>query len=350
MNDDVKTHESVKEYYGQTLKTNDDLKTNACCLADSTPEYLKNILSEIHPDVLEKFYGCGSPVPYLVDGKKVVDLGCGSGRDCYLFSKLVGETGAVIGVDMTDEQLSVAVENKDYHAKKYGHAQSNVDFRKGFIEDLTSVGIESNSIDVVTSNCVINLSPNKEKVFSEIFRVLKPGGELYFSDVLTSRRLADEHAKDPVLVGECLGGALYIEDFRRLLNKVGCVDYRIVKQSNLEILNSEVEAKVGDVEFYSMTIRAFKLPLEDRFEDYGQSAEYMGGIKYSENEFVLDEENVFKKGMACPVSSNTAAILSDTRYASYFKIVGDKSTHFGLFNIDQAPAQKTEKKKSTGCC
>jgi ubiquinone/menaquinone biosynthesis C-methylase UbiE len=115
---------------------------------------------------------------------------------------LVGENGFVIGVDMTGEQLEVARRHQKSQAKKFGFKKSNVDFRQGYIEDLASLGIKDNSVDVVISNCVINLSPNKERVFSEIFRVLKEGGELYFSDVFAGRRVPKKFQSDKVLLGE----------------------------------------------------------------------------------------------------------------------------------------------------
>lgn len=115
---------------------------------------------------------------------------------------MVGENGFVIGVDMTGEQLEVARRHQKSQAKKFGFKKSNVDFRQGYIEDLASLGIKDNSVDVVISNCVINLSPNKERVFSEIFRVLKEGGELYFSDVFAGRRVPKKFQSDKVLLGE----------------------------------------------------------------------------------------------------------------------------------------------------
>jgi ubiquinone/menaquinone biosynthesis C-methylase UbiE len=121
----------------------------------------------------------------------------------------------VIGVDMTDEQLAVARAHVDWHTQRYGYSKPNVTFLKGVIEDLTSVGIEDASVDVCVSNCVLNLSPNKPQVLAEIFRVLKPGGELYFSDVFCDRRLPAALKEDQEVLGECLGGALYIGEWGR---------------------------------------------------------------------------------------------------------------------------------------
>ena len=209
--------DSVKEYYGKVLQGNKDLKTTACCSTDSAPAHQKDILELIEDEILDRFYGCGSPIPDELDGKTVLDLGCGTGRDSYLVSKLVGPSGHVTGVDMTDEQLNVANRNLDQQMENFGFDKPNIEFKKGYIENLKELGIEDNSVDVVISNCVINLSPDKKAVYSEIFRVLKPGGELYFSDVFTDRRVPERLKDDPVLYGECLSGAMYTEDFRRML-------------------------------------------------------------------------------------------------------------------------------------
>ena len=142
----------------------------------------------------------------------------------------------------------------------------------------------------------------------EIFRVLKPGGELYFSDVFAGRRVPQPLTEDPVVLGECLGGALYIEDFRRILRDVGCVDYRVVSKRRIALSNPEIERKAGMVDFYSVTVRAFKLDLEDRCEDYGQVATYRGTAWAAPHRFVLDDHHTFVTGKPHPVCGNTAAM------------------------------------------
>jgi arsenite methyltransferase len=352
MKDETRTLDSVRDYYGRVLKTNRDLKTSACCTGESPAPRMREILKEIHPDVIAKFYGCGSPIPPELTGKTVLDLGSGSGRDCFILSKLVGPTGRVIGVDMTPEQLDVARRHLGYHMEKFGYAQPNIAFLEGYIEDLESLGIGNDSVDVVVSNCVINLSPDKERVFAEIFRVLKPGGELYFSDVFADRRIPKPLAEDPVLRGECLGGALYIEDFRRLLARAGCLDYRIVSSTRLALTDPAVERRAGMIAFHSMTIRAFKLDLEDRCEDYGQVAYYLGTLPEYPHRFVLDDHHLFETGRPHPVCGNTAAMLGRTRYAPHFKITGDTRVHYGLFDCGPKSAVNVSSGTESGgaCC
>lgn len=349
MDTNAKLKQSVIDYYGSFLNGSKDLKTTACCTVETIPDHHKSILSEIDDEIITRFYGCGSPIPDALDGKTVLDLGCGTGRDVYLASALVGENGYVIGVDMTDEQLDLALRHVDNQMKRFGFSSPNIDFRRGHIEDLKSLGIEDHSIDVVISNCVINLSTDKEAVFKEIFRVLKPGGELYFSDVFADRRVPHDLMDDPILYGECLSGALYIEDFRRMLLRVGCPDFRIVTEHKIELEDPEIEHKVGMINFRSLTIRAFKLDsLEDKCEDYGQVATYLGTIPESPHRFVLDDHHIFQKGKPMPVCGNSASMVQDTRYGKYFRVEGDRSVHYGEFDCN--PASNSSGDTSQGCC
>ncbi|RMG00160.1 MAG: DUF3641 domain-containing protein, partial [Nitrospirae bacterium] len=346
--------DKVRDYYGDKLKSSGDLKTTACCPADAMPSYVREVMPYIVNEIKERFYGCGSPIPPAIRGCTLLDLGCGTGRDVYIASKLVGPEGYVIGVDMTDEQLEVARRNIDVQMKRFGYEVPNVDFRKGYIEDLEGAGVEDESVDVVISNCVINLSPDKERVFREIFRVLRPGGELYFSDVFSGRRVPEHLKDDPVLLGECLAGAMYIEDFRRLLNKLGCVDYRVVSRRKISIDNQEIAEKIGMVDFYSITVRAFKLDdLEDICEDYGQVAIYKGTIPGFPHHFELDDHHRFITGKPMLVCGNTASMLQKTRFFEHFRIVGDRSVHYGPFECAPASAKAytgTDGNCSGGAC
>ncbi len=325
------TLDDVRDYYGKVLETTEDLKTSACCPLEAPPARVQALLKNVHDTVQAKFYGCGSPLPLAAEGCTVLDLGCGSGRDAYLLSQIVGEKGRVIGVDMTDEQLSVANQYVGWHMDKFGYSKPNVEFVKGFIEDLSTAGIEDNSVDIVISNCVINLSPDKEKVFKEIHRVLKPGGELYFSDVFSGRRIPKALMSDKILLGECLGGAMYTEDFRRMMTNIGIPDTRITSKRQLTLDDADVAQKVGMIDFYSMTVRAFKVELEDICENYGHVAYYKGTIAECPHSFTLDDHHEFKTGMPVPVCGNTANMLSQTRFKDHFRIDGDFSTHYGVF-------------------
>lgn len=346
--DDAKVRDDVRDYYGETLASSADLRTTACCSISAMPLYLRETSALLHPQVTERFYGCGSPIPPALAGATVLDLGCGTGRDVYLLSQQVGEQGRVIGVDMTAAQLEVAERHRDYHARAFGHARSNVEFLAGDLADLDLLGIADNSVDVVVSNCVLNLVPDKARAFAQILRVLKPGGELYFSDVFADRRLPPELMRDPVLLGECLAGALYVEDFRRLLADLGVADARVCARNPIELTDPAVEQRIGFARFESITWRAFKLPLEDRCEDYGQIATYLGTLPHQPHAFDLDDHHHFETGRPLRVCGNTADMLGASRYAAHLRIDGDKQRHFGLF--DCAPATNPGPGADTACC
>jgi radical SAM/Cys-rich protein len=327
-----KTRDMVKDYYGKTLSGTKDLKTSACCDISSVPPYIRKISSVLEPEIVDKFYGCGSPIPLELEGKSILDLGCGTGRDSYILSHLVGKEGCVVGVDMTDEQLEVANKYVSIQTKKFGLSKPNIRFVKGYIEDLKTIDLKDDSFDVVVSNCVVNLSTQKDRILSEVFRVLKKGGEFFFSDVYSDRRLPDWTKEDPVLVGECLGGALYWKDFERLAKKAGFTDCRVFSKSNIDLPNDDIKEKIGFINFASITYRLFKIEgLEDACEDYGQVAVYKGGIDNSGHEFKLDDHHVFLKGKPLLVCGNSAMMLEKTRFSKYFDVTGSMKTHYGIF-------------------
>jgi SAM-dependent methyltransferase len=323
-------HEIVQDYYGRQLQSSVDLKTSACCDVSQVPLWLKPLLARIHPDVLARYYGCGLVCPPLLEGCRVLDLGCGSGRDVYALAQLVGPSGEVVGVDMTDEQLAIADKHRSFHADAFGYA--NVRFLHGYIERLDELELEPGSFDVIVSNCVINLSPDKDAVLRGVQRLLKAGGEFYFSDVYADRRVPDAVRNDPILYGECLGGALYWNDFTRLAHRHGFMDPRLVTDRPLAITDPKLLPLIGNLNFYSATYRLFKLDgLETACEDYGQAVIYRGGIPGCEARFVLDKHHDIETGRVFPVCGNTWRMLQGSRFAGHFDFIGDFSRHFGLF-------------------
>ncbi|WP_435104583.1 methyltransferase domain-containing protein [Arhodomonas sp. AD133] len=324
--------EDVKHYYGQVLESSDDLQTDACCTPEDIPALVKQALARIHPEVLNRYYGCGLVVPEALEGARVLDLGCGAGRDCFALSQLVGADGEVVGVDMTDEQLAVARDHVANHTERYGYARPNVTFLKGYIECLDELALAPGSFDLIVSNCVINLSPDKAAVLRGAKRLLKPGGEMYFADVYSDRRIPQALTDDPVLHGECLSGALYWNDFLTLARDAGFRDPRLVTDRPLQLNNPAIEAKIGHIGFYSATFRLFNIDeLEPACEDYGQAVIYKGTLPGQPRRFVLDKHHVMDTGRVFPVCGNTYRMLADSRLAAHFEFVGEGTTHYGIF-------------------
>ena len=217
--------EYVQDYYAQRA-----LSSSSCCGDGAEPEfYDAELLDKMPGEVAGFSLGCGDPIALakLQPGEVVLDLGSGGGLDCFLASKQVGEDGYVIGVDMTPEMLA--------RAKEAAHRMgiSNVDFREGYLEQLP---VEDRSVDVIISNCVINLSPDKPQVFAEMLRTLKPGGRISVSDIVTSGELPLEVRSNMQAWGACVAGALDMEDYIAALEGVGFVEVELVAKSGDDLL------------------------------------------------------------------------------------------------------------------
>ena len=299
-------HAEVQNYYGEVLQSTDDLMTSACCTAEAPPGYLRAALARVHDEVSARYYGCGLVLAEALEGASVLDLGCGAGRDVYTLAQLVGPDGHVVGVDMTPEQLAVARRHESWHAERFGYTKSNVEFIDGTIERLEETGLADECFDVIVSNCVINLATDKQAVLDQAWRLLKTGGEMYFADIYTDRRVPVELTTDPVLYGECLAGALYWRDFLQIATRAGFAEPRLVANKPVSVDAPELANKVGAIRFCSATYRLFKLTdLEAGREDYGQTARYLGTAPHHPDALPFDKQQTFKTGETTPVCGNT---------------------------------------------
>ena len=216
-------HEVVREHYAERIKSNASCcgsSSSDCCSADSSL-YPADLLATLPEGESTVSYGCGDPITLasLEPGQTVLDLGSGAGLDCFFAAKKVGETGRVIGVDMTPEMI----ERAQSSAKRLDI--QNVDFRQGYLEDLP---VESGTVDVIISNCVINLAPDKFRVFAEAFRVLKPGGRLAVSDIVTDGPLPEAIKKSLSAWAGCVAGAVEAKDYIGMMEAVGFTNISIV--------------------------------------------------------------------------------------------------------------------------
>jgi len=311
-----------------------------CCPVVYDPQFLKAIPRE----VIEKDYGCGDPSRFLKPGETVLDLGSGTGKICFIASQVVGPAGRVIGVDMTDDMLEVARRNAPIVAKTIGHA--NVEFRKGRIQDLaldlealddalrhqpiSSVDaylrmdsmaeelrlkkplILSESIDVVVSNCVLNLveSRAKKQLFSEIFRVLRMGGRAVISDIVADEEVPEHLQADPTLWSGCISGAYTEDGFLRAFEDAGFFGIRLVKR------DESPWQTVEGIEFRSVTVEAFKGKQIPCFER-NQAVIYKGPFKK-----VLDDDgHAMERGKRHAVCDKTFNLYRKAPYADHFEFV-----------------------------
>lgn len=320
----------VKSYYEElfAVQGGDPQSTARTRDADGAiPGEAHEKLFNVSAEIKNKFHEFGSPLPPLLEGCAVLDLGCGSGRDTYLAAQLVGPEGRVIGIEPNAERLAVAQKYLDREMKQFGYRTPNVELLHGYLEDLSAVA--SGSIDVVISNCVLNMSPDKRKVLAEVRRVLKEGGEFYFTDVYTDRRIPKALSADMKWVANRLGGALYIEDFRRLAQSVGFKDPRYLITFKTPVTEEESEA-FGDVSFATVTSRLVNTPLtEDICESYGETVVYSGDLPDYPDYFLFDKDIRFPTGKECRVCGNVTGTVGGTRYRDVFEVTVDRSHHLG---------------------
>lgn len=228
MSTDTPTHAAVREHYAERIKNSASCCGSDACCSTENLLYPVDLLTAVPADVANASYGCGDPITLasLTAGQTVLDLGSGAGLDCLLAAQKVGASGRVIGVDMTPEMLQRAREN----AQRVN--ATNVEFRHGYLEDLP---VDSDSVDVVISNCVINLAPDKSKVFAEIVRVLRspdpasgsPGGRLAVSDIVTDGELPEAIKQSLSAWAGCIAGALDVADYARMMRAAGLTDIEI---------------------------------------------------------------------------------------------------------------------------
>ena len=299
---------SVREFYGHAAE---QPQAELCCPVRPDEADLAHIPRE----VVERFYGCGSPVTdaALAAGETMVDLGSGAGIDCFIAAKKVGSEGRVYGIDMTDQMLRVANDYRPGVATALGW--DVVEFRRGFLE---SIPVQDGTADVVTSNCVINLSPDKPRVFSEIWRVLKDHGRAVVADIVADREVPSKIRADGRLWGGCISGALTGEAFLAALERAGFYGISILKKTFWR----EVEG----CRFYSVTVRGYKFDKKGGCTYAGQYALYLGPFKAA-----IDEEgHLFPRGSLVEVCTDTAAKLLQAPYKVSFAVVDNPAGHVAV--------------------
>ena len=310
------SRKDVQNFYSKAALT---AQENLCC----PTQYNSVELSHIPKEVLEISYGCGSPVGKagLQEGQTVLDLGSGGGIDCFIAAKCVGKTGRVYGIDMTEEMLNVARQNADQVVKNLGY--NNIEFKQGFLENIP---IEDMSVDLVTSNCVINLSTKKGDVFKEIHRILKNEGRFLIADIISEAEVPQEMRNNKELWGECISGALTLQEFLNFA--------RDNQFNGLHIQKDYLWKEVAGIKFYSYTIEGSKFSSrENPCDSNSVFATYAGPF-----DTVVFQGTKFQLGVTVEIDRNTAAMMSSHSYSGQFIIT------------DPEIEKPTESNSETSCC
>lgn len=335
--ENMNVEQAVKARYSGAARAHEE---SLCCPISYDPA----LLAVIPDEVLERDYGCGDPTRHLRPGETVLDLGSGSGKACFLASQVVGPAGRVIGIDMNDEMLTLARRHAPEVARRVGHA--NVEFRKGRIQDLaldldrvdrllqerpvrsaedlaaldhelarlraSAPLVASDSVDVVVSNCVLNLvkPEDKRRLSGEIHRVLRRGGRAVISDIVSDEDVPEHLRRDPELWSGCISGALREDLFLLAFEEAGFYGIEVLERQD------EPWRTVEGIEFRSVTVAAYK-GKEGPCLDQKHAVVYRGPFR----EVVDDDGHVLRRGVRTAVCEKTYRLFSQAPYHDHLVLV-----------------------------
>ena len=291
--------QTVSDRYARAAATGEQI----CCPTGYNFDDLRTFIPD---EVLKISYGCGTPagLETVRIGETVLDIGSGGGIDCFEASRRVGPTGRVIGIDMTDTMLDIARRHAPVVAANLGYETSNVEFRKGMAE---SMPVEDDSADLIISNCVINLAPDKRKVFHEMNRVLRPGGRFTISDIVSDQPVPQYFVHDTEKWGNCLSGALRVSDYVGGMVEAGFLGIHQVKFTQWQVIDG--------IHFLSITLTGYKLP-EAMEHNNGLFATLLGPFSRATDE----SGQSYRRGIPQPLHARTAQLLSALPYQSLFLV------------------------------
>jgi len=289
--------QKVSDRYARAASTGEQM----CCPTSYDFSDLKSFIPE---EVLKISYGCGTPAGLKTVSleETVLDIGSGGGIDCFEASRLVGPTGRVIGIDMTDTMLAIARRNAPLVAANLGYVASNVEFRKGMAD---AIPVSNGTIDLIISNCVINLAPDKRKVFREMFRVAKPGGRFTISDIVADRPVPQYLVHDAGKWGDCLSGALTLSDYIAGMVGAGFLGIHQIKSAPWQVIDG--------IHFFSVTLTGYKLPASAPLSTV-RYATLRGPFSR-----VVDELGItYLRGIPQPITPETVCLLNQLPLAPHF--------------------------------
>ena len=294
--------QKVSDRYARAASTGEQM----CCPTNYDMAQLKSFIPE---EVLKISYGCGTPagLKTVRPGETVLDIGSGGGIDCFEASRLVGPTGRVIGIDITDTMLEIARKNAMVVATNLGYPTSNVEFRKGVAD---AMPVEDGTIDLIISNCVINLAPDKRKVFREMFRVTKPGGRFTISDIVADQTVPQYLVHDVEKWGNCLSGALTLTDYFGGMMEAGFLNVHLVTWSPWQVIDG--------LHFFSVTLTGHKMP-----PAFVPSSLRYATLRGPFSRVVDERGTTYLRGIPEPITPDDAVLLNYPPLAHHFLLTCD---------------------------
>jgi SAM-dependent methyltransferase len=308
----------VDDFYTQLQRTSElDNELITQCSKKPATGLIAQAWDKIHPEVIDSFFGIQQPIPDAMKGMKVLDVGCGAGRDAYLSSYLVGPNGSVTAVDATKRSVERCIAKLPYHAEKFGH--KNVEFKHGFAEELCAIeGLEPASFDIIYSNGVICLTKDKRAVFENIFKLLKAGGEFSVSDIYSvGKPMPDEERFDNLVFNDGFGGAMDWNEFVKMTRDIGFRGPFVLLSDPYSTNIKELLPKIKGHEFKSTLSRFFKP--KTSAEGAATKATYKGTIPGSDTSFAFSRDIIFQKGKEKEVPGEVLRSLESSRFREHFE-------------------------------
>ncbi|MEK9140653.1 MAG: methyltransferase domain-containing protein [Nitrospirota bacterium] len=297
--------QKVSDRYAKAATTGEQM----CCPTSYDMGHLKTFIPE---EVLKISYGCGTPagLKTVQAGETVLDIGSGGGIDCFEAARLVGPTGRVIGIDVTDTMLEIARKNATVVAMNLGYSASNVEFRKGLAD---AMPVDDGTIDLIISNCVINLAPDKRKVFREMYRVAKPGGRFTISDIVSDQTVPQYLVHDTQKWGDCLSGALTLTDYMKGMTAAGFLGIHLVKVSPWQVIDG--------LHFFSVTLTGYRLSQAPT----ASSARY-ATLRGPFSRLVDERGTTYRRGIPQPINPDDELLLNAPPFAEHFLLTTEPVT------------------------
>lgn len=306
----------VQKKYARAAQVPD---SSLCCPTGYNFSEMKNFIPQ---EVLSVSYGCGTPVGLddVKPGEIVLDIGSGGGIDCFEALRRVGPKGKVIGIDMTDEMLAIARRNVPIVCDNLGYPQDRIEFRKGYAE---AIPVEDQSVDLIISNCVINLAPHKEKVFQEMFRILRPGGRFTISDIVADREIPNYLTCDSEKWGQCLSGALQVGHYMKSIHQAGFLGVHQVKCVGWK--------SIDGIHFYSITLTGYKLHVVTGGKKEEKDTDVFATLVGPFSKAVSELGTLYRRGEGAKMTPQESALISHTPLSKYF-ILSKEPLHLSFLD------------------